>query len=113
MKDGDIRFELLYIAGCPSWHQAVENLRQALLSEGSNLEISLIRVEGASHAYGLQFQGSPTIRLSGEDLFPDKPRKIGYSCRIYHTEEGLQGWPTVKMIRGRLQARKIVETTLS
>ena len=73
VKGEAMQFELLYIDGCPSWHQAVENLRQALRSEGPDMEISLIRVEGAGNAHELQFQGSPTIRLSGKDLFPDQP----------------------------------------
>ncbi len=74
------------------------------------MEILLVRVEGASHARELQFQGSPTIRLLGEDLFPDQLGRFGYSCRIYQTEDGLQGWPTVSMIRERLQARKSAGT---
>ena len=110
VKGGAVQFELLFIDGCPSWRQAVENLRQALRSEGPDMEISLIRVEGAGNAHELQFQGSPTIRLSGKDLFPDQPGQHGYSCRIYQTEEGLQGWPTINMIRERLQARKAVDT---
>ena len=110
MKGGAMRFELLYVVGCPCWRQAVENLRQALMSEGPNLEVSLIRVERAGLAHESQFQVSPTIRLSGEDLFPDQLGKFGYSCRIYQTEEGLRGWPTVSMIRERMQARKSAGT---
>ena len=60
-----MRFELLYFDGCPSWHLALENLRQALQAEELDLEVSLVRVEGDSHARAVRFQGSPTIRLSG------------------------------------------------
>ena len=101
-----MRFELLYFDGCPSWHQAVENLRLALLAEGLDMEISLIRVKGEHHAEALRFQGSPTIRISGEDLFPEQPGEYGFSCRVYQTEEGLQGWLTVNMICERLRARR-------
>ena len=101
-----MRFELLYFDGCPSWHQALENLRQALRAEGVNMEISLVRVEGDRDAHRLRFQGSPTIRLSGEDLFAEQPGQYGFSCRVYQTEEGLLGWPTIKMIRDRLQSQK-------
>ena len=89
-----MRFEPLYFDGCPSWHQALENLKQALNAEGLDMEISLVRVDGDSAASSLKFQGSPALRLSGEDLFPDRTGEHGFSCRVYQTEDGLRGWPT-------------------
>ncbi len=107
-----MRFELLYFDGCPSWHQALENLKQALQAEELDLEVSLIRVEGDQHARAVRFQGSPTIRLSGEDLFPEQSGEYGFSCRVYETEEGLMGWPTVKMVRDRLRSRLVSKATV-
>ena len=106
-----MQFELLYFDGCPSWHQALENLRQALKVEDLDLEVSLVRVEGHDHARALRFQGSLTVRLSGEDLFPEQPGEYGLSCRVYQTEEGLMGWPTVKMIHDRLRSRLVPKAT--
>ena len=106
-----MQFALLYFRECPSWHQALENLRQALRAEGVNLEVSLVRVEGEDHAQAVRFQGSPTICLSGNDLFPEQPRGYGLTCRLYWTEEGPKGWPTVNMIRQRLrwQSQRLTE----
>ncbi len=106
-----MRFELLYFDECPSWHQALENLRQALQVEGLDLEVSLVRVEGDHHARAVRFHGSPTIRLSGEDLFPEQPCEYGFGCRLYQTQEGLLGWPTVKMIRDQLRSRLFSKAT--
>lgn len=106
-----MRFELLYFDGCPSWHQALENLRQALQAEELDMEVSLIRVEGDHHARAVRFQGSPTIRLSSEDLFPEQPGEYGFSCRVYQTEEGLMGWPSVKMVRDQLRSRLVLKAT--
>ena len=100
-----MRFELLYFDGCPSWHQALQ-------IEGLDLEVSLVRVEGDQHARAVRFQGSPTIRLSGEDLFPEQPGESGFSCRVYQTEEGLMGWPTVKMVRDQLRSRLVSKATV-
>ncbi len=112
-----MRFVLLYFDGCPTWHQALENLRQALQAEELDMEVSLVRVEEDSHARAVRFQGSPTIRLSGEDLFtravgPEQPGEYGISCRMYQTEEGLMGWPTVKMVRDQLRSRIAPKATV-
>lgn len=99
-----MQFELLYFDGCPSWHQALENLRQALTLHGLDMEVSLIQVKDNRHAIDLQFPGSPTLRISGNDLFPEHATEFGLSCRVYGTEEGLIGWPTMPMILERLRA---------
>ena len=94
--------ELLYFDGCPSWHQALDNLKLALQKEGMAAEIMLVRVsEGEAIAHN--FIGSPSIRVSGEDLFPEPTSDYALSCRVYNSEEGLKGWPTVEMIRHRLR----------
>ena len=100
-------FELLYFDGCPSWHQALENLRQALAFQGEQMEVSLIQVKDHDDATKLRFQGSPTLRAAGADLFLDQVDNYGLSCRVYKTEEGLKGWPTVPMILGRLRTLQI------
>ena len=104
-----MHFELLYFDDCPSWPQALENLKQALLAEGLDLDVSMVRVAGARHASSLRFQGSPSIRVSGRDPFPDQPMSYGLTCRVYYTEEGLKGWPTVRMICERLRILSAAE----
>ena len=99
-----LNLELLYLEGCTSWHQALENLKQALQSEGMALKVSLTRVVGARHARALRFQGCPAIRLGGKDLFPEMAAGNGLTCQLYSNGEGLKGWPTVRMILQRLRA---------
>ena len=106
-----MHFELLYIDGCTSWHQSLDNLRQALSTEGLDMEISLIRVKGDREAQVMKFQGSLTIRISGDDLFPDTSSEYGFSCRVYLTEDGLSGWPTVSMICERLRLMLASQTS--
>ena len=111
-----MHFELPYFNGCPWWHQALENLRQALRAQGLALDVSLVRVVGTSHAKALRFRGSPTIRLSGEDLFPEQAGEYGLSCRVYQTEEGLKGWPTVPtvdMLRERLRVLSVFKIPIA
>ncbi len=105
-----MNLEFLYLDGSTSWHQALENLRQALRAEGVALRVSLIRVVGAQHARALRFRSCPTIRLGGKSLFPERSNKTGLSCRLYPGAEGLKGWPTVQMIRRRLRDLHAFET---
>ncbi len=107
-----LNLELLYLEGCTSWHQALENLNQALQSQGVALKVSLTRVMGAGHARALRFQGCPAIRLDGEDIFYERSAKNWLACRLYSTGEGLKGWPTVRMILQRLRALHAFEASI-
>lgn len=108
-----LNLELLYLEGCTAWHQALENLRQALQAQGLALKINLIQVVGARHARALRFRGCPAIRLDGEDIFPEGAGRNGLTCRLYSTGEGLKGWPTVRMILQRLRALHAFEAAIS
>ena len=108
----NLNLELLYLEGCTAWHQALENLKQALQSEGVALKITLTRVMGARHARALRFPGCPAIRLGGKDLFPEGASSNALTCRLYSTGEGLKGWPTVRMILQRLRALHAFEAAV-
>ncbi|HEU0021425.1 MAG TPA: thioredoxin family protein [Dehalococcoidia bacterium] len=99
-----MNLELLYLDGCSSWHQTLENLRQALRWEGEPLKVSLVRVVGARHARTLGMHCCPTIRLDQQELFPQDAETAGLVCRLFRTLEGLSGSPTVQMIRQQLHA---------
>ena len=98
-----MNFELLYFDGCKSWHRALENLRQALRLEGLDLAVSLVRIEDDGHARAMRFVGSPSIRLNGNELLPERTGNYGLICRVYRSREGLKGWPTVEMIHDGLR----------
>jgi hypothetical protein len=99
-----MNLELLYLDGCSSWHQTLENLRQALRWEGLPLKVSLVRVVEARHARTLGLRSCPTIRVDERELFPEDAETSGLVCRLFHTFEGLNGCPTVQMIRQQLHA---------
>ncbi len=87
-----LNLELQYLDRCTAWHQTLENLKQALQSEGVALTVSLTQVMGARHAQALRFRGCPAIRLDGEDIFYERSAQNGLACRLYSTGEGLKGW---------------------
>lgn len=98
--------ELLYIEGCPSWQNGLENLKIALREEETNALVSTIKVKDNDHAARLKFLGSPSFRIDGKDLWPEERPSYSISCRIYKTPAGLKGWPSVAMLREKILAVK-------
>ena len=62
-----MKVKVLYFDGCPSWQDALANLRAVL---GDVQVIDLLRIETPEQAMAEYFAGSPTIRVDGHDLFP-------------------------------------------
>lgn len=62
-----MQIDLLYFAGCPSWQDALENLKAALDAEQVNAEIRLVLVETDEDAARLKFLGSPSFQVNGAD----------------------------------------------
>jgi hypothetical protein len=96
---------LLYLDGCPNWRMAEQRVRQALVDLGlPDDTLSLRRVETSEQAEELAFCGSPTILLNGADPFADLTAPVGFACRVYRTEAGLAGAPTLAPLTEALAA---------
>lgn len=98
-----MKIELLYFEGCPSWQKALDNLQTALLAEGLEADIDLIRVEDEESASKERFLGSPSFRVNGRDFWPEEREAYHLSCRVYLTEEGVRGFPSVPMLRDKIR----------
>ncbi|MFN2545184.1 MAG: thioredoxin family protein [Actinomycetota bacterium] len=88
---------ILYFNGCPSWQVAAARVRDV-----TGQEPELERVESAEEAERLQFRGSPTILVDGEDPFADESAPVGLACRLYRTEDGVDGSPSMAQLRAAL-----------
>ena len=102
-----MRVEILYFEGCPS-HERLLPRVQALVDElGSPADVRLRRIESFEEAEAERFLGSPTVRIDGCDLEPGARERtdFGLKCRIYHTDEGLQGTPPEAPLRAALADR--------
>ena len=53
-------------------------------------------------AQRLGFLGSPTVLIDGGDPFAEPGATPGLACRIYRTDGGLAGAPTVTQLRAAL-----------
>jgi hypothetical protein len=101
-----VNIQLLYFEGCPSWETGLEMLKTALKLDQFDDSVELIKVQDDSEAARLKFLGSPSFRAAGQDLWPEERDSYSLSCRVYRTPEGMQGWPSVEMLREKLKAAR-------
>lgn len=95
--------QVLYFDGCPNWQAADANLRAALAEAGiTDVVVRRRLVDTVEDAEQLGFLGSPTILIDRLDPFAEPGATPGLSCRLYSTESGLAGGPTVAQLRAAL-----------
>ena len=85
-----MRVELLWWEGCPSYPQALDELKAVLRAEGLDPDAVQVReVESDEQAERERFPGSPTIRVDGDDLLPPGGGSpVGLTCRLYRRRDG-------------------------
>ena len=94
-----MKVELLHIVDCPNTAIAEANARAALDALGlGGVPVELVTIRTEAEAASTQFGGSPTILVDGVDLFPTAPVR-SLACRVYASESGYAGVPTVKQLR--------------
>jgi hypothetical protein len=93
------RVALLYFDGCPNWRMTDDRLREALARTGrEDVIVEHRKIATPEQAEAIRFRGSPTVLVDGRDPFLERDTPVGLSCRIYRTEEGLAGAPTVDQL---------------
>jgi hypothetical protein len=101
-----VRVSLLYVDGCPNWQLADDRLAEALGRVGrvdQHVERRIIATDAQAQA--ARFRGSPTFLVDGEDPFEDDGSgPFGLSCRVYRSDAGLAGSPTVDDLVAVLEA---------
>lgn len=94
---------LQYFDGCPNWKHTVAQLDR-LLDQGLDLAVGLELIDTREKAVGRGFRGSPTVLIDGVDPFADDEAPVGLACRIYQTENGLAGSPSLSQLRQAITA---------
>lgn len=101
-----MRVEILHIPDCPNFAEAGARVRAALDKAGHPaLEIGFRLLTSSEQAAAVPFAGSPTILLDGIDAFPGNGRTADLACRVYRTETGLAGVPTVEDLVAAIRQR--------
>jgi len=102
-----MKITIQYFDGCPHWKLADERVRHVIgdfASDDVTLEYQFI--DSPETADQLGFHGSPTILIDGLDPFITGVEQVGMSCRVFRTEDGIQGAPTEAELRKLLLNRR-------
>ena len=92
---------ILFFKGCPNHAPALDAVHRAGTRAGLDVKIVEIEVTSPQEAERLGFLGSPTVRVSDEDVEPAAGvrRDFGLACRRY----GDQGVPSDRDIEAALR----------
>ena len=100
-----MRVSFLYYEECPSHDLALGRLREVMAEEGVSGDVEVIKVEAEDQARELQFVGSPTIRVDGQDIDPPGDASYVLTCRAYRLEDDrISPLPSKDMIRHALRS---------
>ena len=81
--------EFLWWRGCPSWEEALAELREEMRSIGLDPgSVSVRHVDTDEAASRMGFVGSPTIRVDGCDVQDPGVEPTGLTCRVYRLRDG-------------------------
>jgi hypothetical protein len=86
---------------CPHRDLAVTRASQALNDAGFPTTVDVLVVTTPEEADVVGFGGSPTLLIDGRDPFP-APESTTWACRLYPTEEGLEGAPSLTQLQQAL-----------
>ncbi|MFI5259745.1 MAG: hypothetical protein ACHQ01_09080 [Candidatus Limnocylindrales bacterium] len=103
----DLRVELLVVEDCPHLDQAYRDLETVLRRGIIEVPIQVVFLASPDDAEFLGFQGSPTIRIDGEDVVPQPGLPVALGCRIYRDAGGkMLGSPPIEAIRAAVDAHR-------
>jgi hypothetical protein len=82
--------ELLYWDGCPSYPQALAELRSALADlRRPEIEVAVTEIATDEQARERRFIGSPTVLVAGVDIVaPGEDEPASLNCRVYRRRDG-------------------------
>jgi hypothetical protein len=93
-----MEIELLYVPECPHRRLARDHVDRALARTRRAAVVREREVRSSEEAAHLGMRGSPTILIDGQDPFVDTADPTALSCRLYRSDVGLSGAPTVEQL---------------
>jgi hypothetical protein len=99
------KIQFLYIEGCPSTEQVWNDLLVCLNNLGISIQPERIIIHDDLEAEFHSFQGSPSIKVDGVDLWKREQAEFHMGYRSYTTPDGLSDRPSLAMLTEQLSLR--------
>lgn len=100
-----MRIEILHIDDCHNWGEAGERMRTALETAGVDAAVGFRLLRTSQEAAQVPFSGSPTILIDGTDAFPTASTTSDLACRLYWTDGGPAGVPSLEQLVVAIRSR--------
>jgi hypothetical protein len=97
------KIQFLYIEDCPNTEQVWNDLLNCLNQLGIILQPERIIIHDDLEAEFHSFQGSPSIKVDGVDLWKREQTEFHMGYRSYSTPHGLSDRPTLAMLTDQLK----------
>lgn len=79
-----VSLEFQYFLGCPNHIKMQNNISEAIKGLEDKIELKKILVEDEATAKKVEFRGSPTLLINGEDIEGvPAPAEPSLACRFY------------------------------
>lgn len=101
-----MRLEILHVPDCPGVTVFSQRIGEALGDERIADTITYRVVDDPAAAIESGMTGSPTLLIDGRDPFAAPGLVPSLSCRLYHTDEGIDHAPSVAQLRAALDDRR-------
>ena len=95
---------LQYFDDCANWQTTDGYLKTVIADHSLDAEVRYQIIDTPEAAAEQGFRGSPTVLVDGSDPFADRDAPIGLACRIYQTETGPAGSPSLAQLEQALHA---------
>ena len=104
-RSQEVKIELLYFEGCPSYQTALECLEEVIKEQKLSVHVEMVKIESDEEALKNRFLGSPTVRVNGLDIEPSARERGNFSmcCRLYPEAGKMVGWPSKDLIRHAIE----------
>jgi hypothetical protein len=90
-----MRIDVFTVSGCPHRLLAMTRLREAIDHSGVDAAVVERVIDDPGIAATVGMAGSPTILVEGRDLFGSAGSEPSISCRLYRSDSGVDGAPSV------------------
>lgn len=93
-----MRITLQYFDDCPNWNTTDNHLHKLIWDRKLDATVEYQLIGTREDAELHQFRGSPTVLFDGVDPFAERDAPVGLACRIYQTDAGPAGSPTLRQL---------------